>query len=605
MSTLVLRTILCKRCYSILSVRTTVCYRAQHPLPYCYQSVVSFHTSGRLSYSEGGSKSVIEQAVSRLKGKRVAPAVKEDAHIIVEKPPLLQRVWDGVVHTITGFRLFIKDVRLSTRYLVKSLSGQQLSRRERKLFLRTAADIFRMVPFSVFIIIPFMEFLLPVYLFFFPGMLPSSFQRQADKEARKKAQLRMKLQMAQFLQDTIKEMAVSGKNTKGTSLHQFSEFFQQIRTTGTQASTSDIIEFSKLFEDELTLDNLSKEQLRALSKLLLLPPYGSSTILRFQLRMKLRQLEVDDQLIMRDGIDSLTVAELRGASQARGMRALGMSEERLRSQLQQWLELHLNHNVPTSLLLLSRAMYLPEQTDTSEALKATLSTLPEAIVEEAEIKMADLEGEKVDNKARLEALKQQESLIKKEKEELQKEEDIKTVEEESDETLTREDVRNLSQAVEALKIVKEGEKASLKELQHDREEYNEDVADLAKECQISDEVLTESKASIRLGRKVEGIIAQVDSALKSVNVDDVVESEVTITTEELAATLKAITQATDDNKLKRICEVLDEDHDGTISLEELTKVVELIGVEDVGMKSDHVMEIVHLLKKEHSTTHSN
>ena len=35
-------------------------------------------------------------------------------------------------------------------------------------------------------------------------------------------------------------------------------------------------------------------------------------------------------------------------------------------------------------------------------------------------------------------------------------------------------------------------------------------------------------------------------------------------------------------------------------------MVELIGVEDVGMKSDHVMEIVHLLKKEHdSTTQSN
>jgi len=52
------------------------------------------------------------------------------------------------------------------------------------------------------------------------------------------------------------------------------------------------------------------------------------------------------------------------------------------------------------------------------------------------------------------------------------------VEEESDdETITREDVRNLSQAVEALKIAKEGElgeeKASLKELKQDREEYNE------------------------------------------------------------------------------------------------------------------------------------
>jgi len=50
------------------------------------------------------------------------------------------------------------------------------------------------------------------------------------QDARKTAQLRMKLQMAQFLQDTIKEMAVSGKNTKGKSLHQFSEFFQQVQS---------------------------------------------------------------------------------------------------------------------------------------------------------------------------------------------------------------------------------------------------------------------------------------------------------------------------------------------------------------------------------------
>ena len=51
------------------------------------------------------------------------------------------------------------------------------------------------------------------------------------------------------------------------------------------------------------------------------------------------------------------------------------------------------------------------------------------------------------------------------------------VEEESDETLTIEDACNLSQAVEALKKAKEGElgeeKASLKELQQDREEYSE------------------------------------------------------------------------------------------------------------------------------------
>lgn len=46
----------------------------------------------------------------------------------------------------------------------------------------------------------------------------------------------------------------------------------------------------------MTLDNLTRDQLKALSKLLLLPAYGSSAFLRFQLRMKLRQLEADDKV---------------------------------------------------------------------------------------------------------------------------------------------------------------------------------------------------------------------------------------------------------------------------------------------------------------------
>lgn len=130
-------------------------------------------------------------------------------------------------------------------------------------------------------------------------------------------------------------------------------FIVQIRDSGQQASTSDIIRFSKLFEDELTLDNLSTSTLKALCRLLLLQPIGSSNFLRFQLRMKLRQLMADDkvmqalawlvvcngvyseQMIQREGVESLNVAELQAASQARGMRALGMPEARLRSQLAQ------------------------------------------------------------------------------------------------------------------------------------------------------------------------------------------------------------------------------------------------------------------------------
>ena len=91
-----------------------------------------FHNTEQLS-AEGGTKSLIEKAVDRRKEKRRV-SLQEDAYQLkIEKPPLLRRLWDGVVHTITGFRLFAKDVRLSTKLLVKSLRGQQLTRRENKL----------------------------------------------------------------------------------------------------------------------------------------------------------------------------------------------------------------------------------------------------------------------------------------------------------------------------------------------------------------------------------------------------------------------------------------------------------------------------------------
>ena len=78
-----------------------------------------------------------------------------------------------------------------------------------------------------------------------------------------------------------------------------------------QLTTADILKFSTLFEDTLTLDNLSKPQLAALCRMLGLTPFGTQAFLRFQLRVKLRQLKTDDQLIAQEGVDSLTVAELQ------------------------------------------------------------------------------------------------------------------------------------------------------------------------------------------------------------------------------------------------------------------------------------------------------
>lgn len=54
--------------------------------------------------------------------------------------------------------------------------------------------------------------------------------------------------------------------------------------------------FSKLFEDELTLEHLERPQLVALCKLLELQPIGTNNLLRFQLMMQLRTIKADDEV---------------------------------------------------------------------------------------------------------------------------------------------------------------------------------------------------------------------------------------------------------------------------------------------------------------------
>uniref|UniRef100_A0A8B9RST4 Mitochondrial proton/calcium exchanger protein n=1 Tax=Accipiter nisus TaxID=211598 RepID=A0A8B9RST4_9AVES len=444
-------------------------------------------------------------------------------------------------------------------------------------FLRICADLFRLVPFLVFLVVPFMEFLLPVALKLFPNMLPSTFETKSKKEERLKKELRVKLELAKFLQDTIEEMALKNKAAKGNVTKDFSTFFQKIRETGERPSNEEILRFSKLFEDELTLDNLTRPQLVALCKLLELQSIGTNNFLRFQLTMRLRSIKADDKLIAEEGVDSLTVKELQAACRARGMRALGVTEERLKEQLKQWLDLHLNQEIPTSLLILSRAMYLPDTLSPADQLKTTLQTLPESVAKEAQVKVAEVEGEKVDNKARLEATLQEEEAIRKENEEKEMERlseaaekaketlqvaTMKEVESAVDveaaalqvkksemamdteqelaradmamhsetlkdtapvlegikgEEITKEEIDMLSDACTKLQEQKKSltkEKEELEELKGDIQEYSEDLQEIKELSKTGqEEAVEESKASKRLTKRVNRMIGQIDKII--------------------------------------------------------------------------------------------
>lgn len=287
------------------------------------------------------------------------PPVQERA---VAKKALHQRIVDELKHYYNGFRLLGIDIKIAGRMVWRLLHGQLLTRRERRRLMRTCADLFRLVPFMVFIIVPFMEFLLPVFLKLFPEMLPSTFETESKKEEKQKKGLAAKLELAKFLQETIAEMARRNKAKAQTEdeTQRFSTYVQKVRGTGEQPTTKDIVRFSKLFEDELTLEHLERPQLVALCKLLELQPIGTNNLLRFQLMMQLRTIKADDEMIAAEGVPAMSVSELQAACRSRGMRSLGLTTDQLRQQMQQWLDLHLKENVPPSLLLLSRAMYLTD-----------------------------------------------------------------------------------------------------------------------------------------------------------------------------------------------------------------------------------------------------
>ena len=193
-----------------------------------------------------------------------------------------------------------------------------------------------------------------------------------------------------------------------------------MRATGEQPTHEDVIKVCKIFKDDLTLDNLSRPQLVGMCRYMNLNTFGTDTMLRYQIRHRMRQIKRDDKAISFEGVDSLSVPELQMACASRGLRTHGMSPGKLREDLQMWLDLRLKNNIPSTLLVLSNAyMYTTgkdSEIDTQiDALQAVLSSIPEELFHEIELEVHNAEGAAT-NKQRLEVLKEQQELIEEENE---------------------------------------------------------------------------------------------------------------------------------------------------------------------------------------------
>ncbi|XP_042010847.1 mitochondrial proton/calcium exchanger protein-like [Salvia splendens] len=326
-------------------------------------------------------------------------------------------------HYWLGFKLLGADVRISSRLLMKLAGGRSLSRRERQQLTRTTADVFRLVPVAVFIIVPFMEFLLPVFLKLFPNMLPSTFQDKMKEKEALKRRLKAKIEYAKFLQETVKEMAKEVQTSRSGEVKRTAEdldgFLNRIRT-GARVSNDEILGFAKLFNDELTLDNISRPRLVNMCKYMGVSPIGTDAYLRYMLRKRLQSIKKDDIMIQAEGVESLSEAELREDCRERGM--LGeFSVEEMRQQLRDWLDLSLNHSVPSSLLILSRAFTVTGRMRPEEAVQATLSSLPDEVVDTVGVTSLPSEDSLAERRRKLDYLEMQEELIKEEEEKQEEE----------------------------------------------------------------------------------------------------------------------------------------------------------------------------------------
>ncbi|PNY13285.1 LETM1 and EF-hand domain-containing protein, partial [Trifolium pratense] len=490
-----------------------------------YISATSTIQSGLSSSSGGNEQSVTKQKkeaspeecdeavedLSTVKAKAKAKQLQEEPHKSTES--IVKRIWAKILgigpafrailsmsrddwakklnhwkdefkstiqHYWFGTKLLWADVRISSRLLLKLADGKRLSRRERQQLTRTTADIFRLVPFAVFIIVPFMEILLPVALKLFPDMLPSTFQDKMKEQEGFKRKLNAKIKYTEFLQEILKQMSDEVKNSQSGEMKKtaedLDEFMNKVRT-GARVTNDEILGFAKLFNDDFTLDNISRPRLVNMCKYMGISPYGTYgtdayllyicsakdyrivgeyflsaeflVLMEIQTplggkrkgdfegragggEMKgnhlpyLEEIKNDDKLIQEEGFESLSEAELRQACRDRGLLGL-CSVEEMRQQLNDWLDLSLNHSLPSSFLILSRAFYISGKVKPEEVVQATLSAMPDEVVDTVGVTALPSGDSVSDKKRKLEYLEMQEELIK-EEEEKEEEERAKVIE---------------------------------------------------------------------------------------------------------------------------------------------------------------------------------
>ncbi|KAG0254409.1 hypothetical protein BG011_005787 [Mortierella polycephala] len=209
---------------------------------------------------------------------------------------------------------------------------------------KTDTDLKRMIPFGLVFLLA-TEYI-PLIIIFAPQLIPSTCVTPSQLEGRRKKIHEKRSAM------TEKLIRLNRREITKESLASYNSF----------------ITISKKYGEGFNYDFIDREHLASFCRFMGLNGFGPKFMLKKRLDKHMTYLSEDDQLLQKDGIDSMTFAELQLANEERGMRSLEVSKEHLEKSLAYWLKLSLSKDttIPPALMVFSR-MFLLHSTFKSDA----------------------------------------------------------------------------------------------------------------------------------------------------------------------------------------------------------------------------------------------
>jgi len=177
----------------------------------------------------------------------------------------------------------------------------------------------------------------------------------------------------------------------------------------------------------------------------------------------------------------------------------------------------------------------------------------------------------------------------------------------TEDQLTVKDLEAIEHAIDTLGTSRKEmliEKEELEDLKEELQEYQEDLQmlEVVQKSDTSEKVKV-NKGAQRLHKKLNTMILEMDKLVTGAAKDGpVTKTSVVVATEELIEAMRAMRSMEDDpTKVERIAKLLaklDDNKDGKIEIDDLVKVIEIVGRDNINMTPKQFEEIVATLAKE-------